>query len=41
MRDPRVHFAVGDARQLPVPDAVYDVVVSGLVLNFIPEPNEF
>ena len=37
VRDPRVHFEVGDARQLPVPTAAYDVVVSGLVLNFIPD----
>ena len=36
MRDPRVHFEVEDARQLPVANAAYDVVVSGLVLNFIP-----
>jgi ubiquinone/menaquinone biosynthesis C-methylase UbiE len=35
VRDPRVHFEIGEARQLPVPDAVCDVVVSGLVLNFI------
>ncbi|MEU4347725.1 methyltransferase domain-containing protein [Streptomyces sp. NPDC023838] len=31
-------FAVADARALPVPDASCDVVVSGLVLNFLPEP---
>jgi SAM-dependent methyltransferase len=37
VRDPRAHFEVGDARQLPVTAAVYDVVVSGLVLNFIPD----
>lgn len=37
VRDPRVHFEAGDARQLPVPAAAYDVVVSGLVLNFIPD----
>jgi len=36
-RDPRVHFEVGDARHLPVATAAYDVVVSGLVLNFIPD----
>jgi len=36
VRDPRVHFEVGDARQLPVATAAYDVVGSGLVLNFIP-----
>ncbi len=37
VRDPRVHFEVGDARQLPVANAAYDVVVAGLVLNFIPD----
>jgi ubiquinone/menaquinone biosynthesis C-methylase UbiE len=37
VRDPRVYFEVGDARQLPVATATYDVVVSGLVLNFIPD----
>lgn len=37
VRDPRVRFEVGDGRQLPVASAAYDVVVSGLVLNFIPD----
>jgi len=37
VRDPRVHFESGDARQLPVASATYDAVVSGLVLNFIPD----
>jgi SAM-dependent methyltransferase len=37
VRDPRVHFEIGDARQLPAATAAYDVVVSGLVLNFIPD----
>ena len=36
--DPRVRFAVGDARALPVPDDAYDVVVAGLVLHFVPDP---
>ena len=36
--DPRVHFAVGDARALPVPDEAYDAVVAGLVLHFVPDP---
>ncbi|WP_327005511.1 methyltransferase domain-containing protein [Dactylosporangium sp. NBC_01737] len=31
-------FIAGDARALPVPDASADVVVSGLTLNFVPEP---
>jgi SAM-dependent methyltransferase len=36
--DPRVHFATGDARALPVPSEAYDAVVAGLVLNFVPDP---
>jgi SAM-dependent methyltransferase len=36
--DPRVRFEVADARALPTPAASYDAVVSGLVLNFVPEP---
>ena len=35
--DPRVRFGVGDARALPVEDGWFDVAVSGLVLNFVPE----
>lgn len=36
--DPRASFQVGDARALPVADGAFDAVVSGLVLNFVPEP---
>ena len=36
--DPRVRFAVGDARALPVPSDTYDVVIAGLVLHFVPNP---
>jgi SAM-dependent methyltransferase len=36
--DPRVRFDVGDAQTLPVEDATFDAAVSGLVLNFVPEP---
>jgi SAM-dependent methyltransferase len=36
--DARATFEVGDAQALPVEDAAYDVTVSGLVLNFVPEP---
>ena len=36
--DPRVRFAVGDARSLPAPDAAYDAVIAGLVLHFVPDP---
>jgi trans-aconitate methyltransferase len=35
--DPRVEFRKGDAQALPVDDAQKDVVVSGLVLNFVPD----
>ncbi|MBA3643479.1 MAG: class I SAM-dependent methyltransferase, partial [Chloroflexia bacterium] len=38
VRDPRARFAVGDARALPFPSATFDVVVAGLVLNFVPDP---
>lgn len=37
LRDERVRFDVGDARNLPLESDDYDVVVSGLVLNFIPD----
>jgi SAM-dependent methyltransferase len=33
--DPRAEFRLGDARALPVPDAAFDAVVSGLLLNFV------
>jgi SAM-dependent methyltransferase len=36
--DPRASFALADARELPFPAGRFDVVVSGLVLNFVPEP---
>ncbi|MEU6380745.1 class I SAM-dependent methyltransferase [Streptomyces sp. NPDC046909] len=31
-------FAVADAQALPLPDASFDIAVSGLVLNFLPTP---
>ena len=34
--DPRVSFRAGSAQALPVDDGAFDVVVSGLVLNFVP-----
>jgi ubiquinone/menaquinone biosynthesis C-methylase UbiE len=34
----RAHFMVGDARALPFTDRTFDIVASGLVLNFIPDP---
>lgn len=33
-------FALADARALPFPEAVFDVAVSGLMLNFLPEPTD-
>lgn len=38
--DARVSLRKGDARALPVDDASFDVAVAGLVLNFVPEPDE-
>ncbi|MGV1009076.1 MAG: class I SAM-dependent methyltransferase [Dermatophilaceae bacterium] len=35
--DPVAHFRVGSAQSLPLPDAAVDTVVSGLVLNFLPD----
>ena len=37
-RDPRASFAGGDAQAIPLPDGSADLVVSGLVLNFVPDP---
>jgi len=39
VRHERVQFAVGDAQALPEGTAGYDAVVSGLVLNFVPQPD--
>ena len=36
--DSRASFQVGDAMALPCGDALFDAVVSGLALNFIPRP---
>jgi len=33
-----VEFTTGDAQELPVDSETYDVTVSGLVLNFVPQP---
>jgi SAM-dependent methyltransferase len=38
--DARAKFDIGDAQALPVDTGVYDVVVAGLVLNFIPHPEQ-
>jgi SAM-dependent methyltransferase len=34
----RAAFVAGDATVLPIADGVFDAAVSGLVLNFVPEP---
>jgi len=36
--NPGVEFHVGDARAIPLADNDFDAVVSGLALNFVPEP---
>ena len=37
--DPRARFEVGDARELAIQSATVDSVVSGLCINFIPDPD--
>ncbi len=37
IRGSRAHFAVGDAASLPLDDGSADALVSGLVLNFVPD----
>ena len=40
VQDNRVRFEVGDAETLTAADGSFDAVVSGLVLNFIPHPEQ-
>ena len=40
VRDGRVRFTVADAQTMPFETASFDAVVSGLVLNFVPEPRK-
>jgi len=37
---PQVRLAVADAQALPAPDGRFDAAVSGLVLNFVPRPEQ-
>lgn len=38
--DRRAQFHVADARAIPVGTGTFDVIVSGLVLNFVPDPRK-
>ena len=40
MNDPRAEFEVANAQTLPFGRGTFDVAVSGLVLNFVPQPNQ-
>lgn len=40
VHDPRAEFDVGNAQSLPVESETFDAAVSGLVLNFVPSPNQ-
>jgi SAM-dependent methyltransferase len=40
VKHPNVEFETGDAQALPVESESYDVAVSGLVLNFVPQPRQ-
>jgi len=40
VNDPRATFEVGDAQSLPVDSELYDSAISGLVLNFVPQPEK-
>src|SRR5215211_6476744 len=40
LKDPWVEFDIGDAQALGAASATFDAVVTGLVLNFVPEPDK-
>jgi SAM-dependent methyltransferase len=40
IQDTRADFLLGDAQSLPDFSSAYDTVVSGLVLNFVPQPGQ-
>jgi SAM-dependent methyltransferase len=39
LTDPRVRFHTGDAQALPLMDRHFSAVVSGLAINFVPDPS--
>jgi SAM-dependent methyltransferase len=40
VRDPRAEFEVGNGQALPIQSETLDASVSGLVLNFVPQPDQ-
>jgi trans-aconitate methyltransferase len=40
VNSPNTEFKTGDAQAVPVDSETFDVAVSGLVLNFVPQPNQ-
>ena len=40
VKDERATFTIGNAMSLPAETGAFDAVVSGLVLNFVPEPEQ-
>jgi ubiquinone/menaquinone biosynthesis C-methylase UbiE len=40
LHDPRVIFEVGNAQSLPAEPESFDAAVSGLVMNFVPQPDQ-
>jgi SAM-dependent methyltransferase len=40
IQDPHIAFCLGDAQALPVKSDAYDAVISGLLLNFVPQPSQ-
>jgi SAM-dependent methyltransferase len=40
INSPKAEFQAGDAQALPVDSEMYDAVISGLVLNFVPQPHQ-
>ncbi len=40
VHDPRATFEVGNAQNLPVESESFEAVVSGLVMNFVPQPDQ-